>query len=174
MRRRAFIAGLGSAAAWPVAARGQQGERMRRIGVLMNLTADDPEATARFNALARGLQQFGWIVGRNVQIEHRYGAVDADRSPRYATELVALAPDLILVVGIPAVIALQQATRTVPIVFVNTIDPVGAGLVDSLAQPGGNITGFTHFEYEYSTKWLDLLKEIAPQLTRVAVLRDAA
>jgi putative ABC transport system substrate-binding protein len=147
---------------------------MRHIGVLMNLTADDPEATARFNALAQGLQQFGWIVGRNVQIEYRFGVVDADRSRRYATELVALAPDLILAVGTPAVTALQQATRTVPIVFVNTIDPVGAGLVDSLAQPGGNVTGFTIYEYEISAKWLELLKEIAPQLTRVAVLRDAA
>jgi putative ABC transport system substrate-binding protein len=174
VKRRTFIAALGGVAAWPVVARAQQGERMRRIGVLMNLTADDPEIPARFNALAQGLQQLGWIVGRNVQIEHRYGAVDADSSRRYATELVALAPDLILAVGIPAVAALQQATRTVPIVFVNTVDPVGAGLVDSLARPGGNTTGFTHFEYEYSAKWLDLLKEIAPQLTRVAVLRDAA
>jgi putative ABC transport system substrate-binding protein len=172
--RRAFIAGLAGAAAWPLAARAQQRERMRRIGVLMNLTADDPEAAARFNALAQGLQQFGWIVGRNVQIEHRSGAVDADRSRRYATELVALAPDLILATSIPAVVALQQATRTVPIVFVNTVDPVGAGLVDSLAQPGGNMTGFTIYEYEISAKWLELLKEIAPQLTRVAVLRDAA
>jgi len=174
MRRREFIKLGGAAAAWPFAARAQQGERMRHMGVLMNLTADDPEATARFNALAQGLQQFGWIVGRNVQIEYRFGVVDADRSRRYATELVALAPDLILAVGTPAVTALQQATRTVPIVFVNTIDPVGAGLVDSLAQPGGQITGFTIYEYEISAKWLDLLKEIAPQLTRVAVLRDAA
>jgi ABC-type uncharacterized transport system substrate-binding protein len=139
MNRREFIAGLGGAVAWPVVARAQS-ERVRRIGVLMNLTADDPEEPARFNALEQGLQQFGWIVGRNVQIEYRFGAVDADGSRRYATELVALAPDLILAVGIPAVIALQQATRTVPIVFVNTVDPVGAGLVDSLAQPGGNLT----------------------------------
>jgi putative ABC transport system substrate-binding protein len=174
MRRREFIAALGSAAAWPVVARGQQGERMRRIGVLMNLSADDPEVQARVNALAQGLQQFGWIVGRNVQIEYRFGAVDADHSRRYATELAALAPDLILAVGIPAVIASQQAMPTVPIVFVSTIDPVGAGLVDSLARPGGNITGFTVYEYEISAKWLELLKEIAPQLTRVAVLRDAA
>jgi putative ABC transport system substrate-binding protein len=174
IRRRELLATLGGAAAWPMAARAQQGKRMRRIGVLMNLTGDDPETSARFNALAQGLQQFGWIVGRNLQIEHRSGAVDADASRRYATELVALAPDLILAVGIPAVFALQQATRTVPIVFVSTVDPVGAGLVDSLAQPGGNITGFTIYEYEISAKWLDLLKEIAPQLTRVAVLRDAA
>jgi putative ABC transport system substrate-binding protein len=174
MNRRAFIGTLGSAVAWSVPAQAQQRERMRRIGVLMNLTADDPEEPARFSALAQGLQQFGWIVGRNVQIDYRFGAIDADGSRRYATELVALAPDLILAVGIPAVIALQQATRTVPIVFVNTIDPVGAGLVDSLAQPGGNLTGLTIYEYEISAKWLDLLKEIAPQLTRVAVLRDAA
>jgi putative ABC transport system substrate-binding protein len=173
MKRRAFIAGLTGAAAWPVVARAQS-ERVRRIGMLMNLTADDPEEAARLNALAQGLQQFGWIVGRNLQIEYRSGAFDADRSRRYATELVALAPDLILAAGIPAVTALQQATRTVPIVFANTVDPVGAGLVDSLARPGGNTTGFTHFEYEYSAKWLDLLKEIAPELTRVAVLRDAA
>jgi putative tryptophan/tyrosine transport system substrate-binding protein len=174
MNRRGFIAGLGSAAVRPVVARAQQPERMRRIGVIMNLTADDPEIPARFNALAQGLQQLGWIVGRNVQIEHCYGAVDADSSRKCATELVALAPDLILAVGIPAVVAFQQATRTVPIVFVNTIDPVGAGLVDSLAQPGGNVTGFTVYEYEISAKWLELLKEIAPQLTRVAVLRDPA
>ena len=174
MKRREFIAALSGAAAWPLVARAQQHEQVRRIGVLMNLTADDPEEPARFNALAHGLQQFGWIVGRNVQIEYRFGAIDADGSRRYATELVALAPDLILAVGIPAVVALQQATRTVPIVFVNTIDPVGAGLVDSLAQPGGQITGLTIYEYEISAKWLDLLKEIAPQLTRVAVLRDAA
>jgi putative ABC transport system substrate-binding protein len=174
MRRRAFLVALGGAAAWPVASYAQQAERVRRIGVLMNFPAGDPETLARLDALAQGLQQFGWIVGRNVQIEHRYGAVDADSSRRYATELVALAPDLILTVGIPAVTALQKATRTVPIVFVDTVDPVGAGLVDSLAQPGGNITGFTLYEYEISAKWLDLLKEIAPQLTRVAVLRDAA
>jgi putative ABC transport system substrate-binding protein len=142
MKRRTFIAGLGSAAAWPLVARAQQGERVRRIGVLMNFPADDPEEQARFNALMQGLQQFGWIVGRNLQIEHRYGAADADRSRRYATELIALAPDLILAVGIAAVTALQRATRTVPIVFVNIVDPVGAGFVDSLAQPGGNITGF--------------------------------
>src|SRR6516164_5106988 len=174
MNRRQMIAALGGAAAWPLVAHAQQAERMRRIGVIMNLTADDPEIPARFNALAQGLQQLGWIVGRNLQIERRYGAVDADSSRTYATELVALAPDLILATSIPAVVALQQATRTVPIVFVNTVDPVGAGLVDSLAQPGGNMTGFTIYEYEISAKWLELLKEIAPQLTRVAVLRDAA
>ena len=130
MQRRAFIAGFGSAAAWPLLARAQEPTRVRRIGVLMNLTADDSEEPARINALARGLQQFGWIVGRNVQIEYRFGAVDADRSRRHATELVALAPDLILAVGIPAVIASQQAMPAVPIVFVNTVDPVGADLVD--------------------------------------------
>jgi putative ABC transport system substrate-binding protein len=140
----------------------------------MNLTADDPEGAARINALTQGLRQLGWIVGRNVQIEHRSGAVDADRSRRYAAELVALGPALILAAGIPAATALRQETRTVPIVFVNTVDPVGAGIVDSLAQPGGNITGFTLYEYEISAKWLELLREIAPHVKRVAVLRDAA
>jgi putative ABC transport system substrate-binding protein len=130
--------------------------------------------SARVNALTQALHQLGWIVGRTVQIEYRSGAADADRSRRYAAELVALTPDVILAAGIPAVTALRQETRSVPVVFVNTVDPVGAGLVDSLAQPGGNITGFTLYEYEISAKWLELVKEIAPQLTRVAVLRDAA
>jgi putative ABC transport system substrate-binding protein len=123
--------------------------------------------------LAQGLQQFGWTVGRNVRIDYRWGAVDADHSSRYAAELLALAPDVILAGGSPAVAALQQATRTVPIVFANIVDPVGAGFVDSLAQPGGNATGFILYEYGLSAKWLELLKEIAPELKRVAVLRDA-
>jgi putative tryptophan/tyrosine transport system substrate-binding protein len=173
MRRREFITLLGGAAAWPIAARAQQPERMRHIGMLMNLRADDPEVPARVNAFTEALHQLGWIVGRNVQIEHRSGAVDADRSRRYATELVALAPDLILAAGIPAATALRQETRSVPVVFVNAVDPVGAGIVDSLARPGGNITGFTLYEYEISAKWLELVKEIAPQVKRVAVLRDA-
>jgi putative ABC transport system substrate-binding protein len=173
--RREFITLLGgAAAAWPLAARAQQGERIRRIGVLMNLTADDPEAPARVAALEQGLQQFGWTVGRNVRIDYRWGAVDAAHSHKYAAELLALAPDLILTAGVPAVVALQQATRTVPIVFVNTVDPVGAGLVESLAQPGGNTTGFAFFDYDISAKWLELLKEVTPELKRVAVLRDAA
>jgi putative ABC transport system substrate-binding protein len=173
MKRRDFITLLGGAAAWPLAARAQQPDRPRRIGVLMNLTTDDPEASARVTALAQGLQQLGWTVGRNLRIDYRWGAVDADHSRTYAAELVALAPELILTAGIPAVAALQRATRTVPIVFVNTVDPVGAGLVDSLAEPGGNVTGFTLYEYGISAKWLELLKEVAPQLKRVAVLRDA-
>jgi putative ABC transport system substrate-binding protein len=174
MRRREFVTLLGGAAAWPLAARAQQPERMRRIGVLTGFSSDDPETSARATALAQGLQQLNWTVDRNVRIDYRWGAVDADRSRRYAGELVALAPDVILAVGAPAVAALQQQTRTVPIVFVNAVDPVGAGFVESLAQPGGNITGFTLFEYGISAKWLELLKEIAPQVKRVAVLRDAA
>jgi putative tryptophan/tyrosine transport system substrate-binding protein len=174
LRRREFITLIGSAAAWPLAVSAQQPERMRRIGVLMNLTADDPEASARITALTQGLQQLGWTVGRNVRIDYRLGAVDPDDSRRYAAELIALAPDLLLASGIPTATALQQATHTVPIVFVDAVDVVGAGLVDSLAQPGGNITGFTLFEYDISAKWLELLKETTPGLKRAAVLRDAA
>jgi putative tryptophan/tyrosine transport system substrate-binding protein len=176
MKRREFIALLGGTAVpWPLVARAQQRERMRRIGVLMPLAADDPEAQTRVAAFAQGLQQLGWTIGRNVRIDYRWGAVDADHSRRYAAELVALAPDVILAAaGSPAVVALQQATRTVPIVFVHVVDPVGAGFVDSLAQPGGNTTGFIAFEYVISVKWLELLKEIAPEVKRVAVLRDAA
>jgi putative ABC transport system substrate-binding protein len=174
VKRRAFITLLGGAAAWPLAARGQQSERVRRVGVLMNLTADDDDASPRVTALAQGLQQLGWTAGRNVRIDYRWGAVDADRSRRYATELLALAPDVILASSSPAVAALQQATPTVPIVFVNIIDPVGAGFVDSLAQPGGNATGFISYEYGLSAKLLELLREIAPELKRVAVLRDPA
>jgi len=175
VKRREFITLLGGAAvAWPLAARAQQPERMRRVGVLMNLTADDPEASARVTAFAQGLQQLGWTAGHNVRIDYRWDAGDADRSRRYAAELVALAPDVILAVGSPAVAALQQATRTVPIVFAIVVDPVGAGFVDSLAHPGGNLTGFIVYEYGTSAKWLELLKAIAPELKRVAVLRDAA
>jgi putative ABC transport system substrate-binding protein len=173
LRRREFVTLLGGAAAWPLAARAQQSDRVRRIGVLMNLTADDPEALARITAFAQGLQHLGWTDGRNVRIDYRWGAADADHSRKYAAELLALAPDVVLAVGVPAVAALQQATRTVPIVFSNIIDPVGAGFVDSLAQPGGNLTGFVLYEYVISAKWLELLKEIVPQLKRVAVLRDA-
>jgi ABC-type uncharacterized transport system substrate-binding protein len=173
LRRRQFITLLGGAAvAWPLAASGQQADRVRRVSVLMNLTADDPEASTRVTALAQGLQQLGWTDGRNVRIDYRWGAADADRSRKYAAELVTLAPDVILASGTPAAAALQQATRTVPIVFVNAVDPVGAGLVDSLAQPGGNATGFILFEYGISAKWLELLREIAPQLKRAAVLRQ--
>ena len=172
IERRKFLATLGAAASWPLAARAQQAEPVRRIGVLLNLTADDPEASARVTAFAQGLQQLGWTDGRNVRIEYRWGAMDADRARRYAPELLALAPDVILAVGAPAAVALRQAAPAVPLVFVNIVDPVSAGLVDSLAQPGGNATGFIPFEYVISAKWLELLKEVAPQLKPVAVLRD--
>jgi putative tryptophan/tyrosine transport system substrate-binding protein len=175
MRRREFITLLGgAAAAWPLAARAQQSERVRRIGVLMNLAADDLEAPARVTALAQGLQQFGWTDGRNLRIDYRWGTTDADRGRKSAAELVALGPDVILASATPAMEALQQATQTVPVVFVNVVDPVGAGFVDSLAQPGGNATGFTLYEYGISAKWLELLKEIAPGVKRAAVLRNAA
>jgi len=174
VRRREFLTLLGGAAAWPLAARAQQPERMRRIGVLQSLAADDPEGQARLAAFAQGLQQAGWTIGRNVQIDTRWAAGDAERFRRYAAELVALAPDVILVAGAAGVGPLRQATRTVPIVFVNTSDPVGASFVESLARPGGNATGFLLYEYGTSGKWLELLKEIAPRVTRVAVLRDSA
>jgi putative ABC transport system substrate-binding protein len=175
MKRREFIAMLGGgAAAWPLAARAQQREKMHRIGVLMNLTADDAEGQARLAAFLQGLQEAGWAVGRNARIDLRWGAGDADRFRKQAAELVALAPDVVLASGIPTATPLLQATRTVPIVFVNVVDPVGAGLVASLARPGGNATGFTISEYGISGKWVELLKEIAPAVTRVAVLRDAA
>jgi putative ABC transport system substrate-binding protein len=164
MKRREFIGGLGSAAAWPLAARAQQGIRMRRIGVLMAFASDDPEGLVRVGAFLQGLQELGWALGRNVQIDYRW-ASDGERIRTYAAELVALAPDVFLATGAIAVRALQQATRTLPIVFVGVTDPVGAGHVESLARPGRNATGF-------SAKWLELLKQIAPQVTRVAVLRD--
>jgi putative tryptophan/tyrosine transport system substrate-binding protein len=173
MRRRAFIALLGGAVAWPLATRAQQPSGMRRIGVLVSTSADDPEGQARLMAFVQRLQQLGWTVGRNVQIDTRWSASGADRSRTYATELIALAPDVILASGGTVVGPSLQATRTVPIVFTVTIDPVGAGYVASLARPGGNATGFTGYEYGLSGKWLELLKEIAPRVTRVAVLRDA-
>jgi ABC-type uncharacterized transport system substrate-binding protein len=173
MKRRDFITLLGgAAAAWPLAARAQQPERVRRVGVLMNLAADDPQALSRITAFVQGLQQLGWTEGRNMRIDTRWGAGDAARFHRYAEELLALAPDVILASGTPAIQALQQATRTVPIVFAVVGDPVGMGLVASLARPGGNITGFTPMEFGFGAKWLELLKEIAPRVTRVAVLRD--
>jgi len=172
--RRDFITLLGAAAAWPLAARAQQREQMRRIGVLMNLGSDDAEGQARNAAFLQGLQELGWTVGRNVRIEYRWGAGDAELFRRYASELVALAPDVILAGGGAVVPSLLQATRTVPIVFTGTPDPVGAGFVESLARPGGNATGFTIYEYGISGKWLELLKEIAPHVTRAAVIRDPA
>src|SRR6516162_1473547 len=172
-RRRTFITLLGGAVAWPLAARAQQDERMRRIGVLVAV-ADDPEGQARVTAFVQALQELGWTVGRNVRIDIRWAAGDAERYRRYAAELVALAPDAILAGGRGVIQSLLQATRTVPIVFTQTPDPVGAGFVNSLARPGGNVTGFTTFEYGISAKWLELLKEIAPRVTRAAVIRDAA
>jgi putative ABC transport system substrate-binding protein len=173
MRRREFIALLcGSAAAWPLGARAQQGGRARRVGVLMSTAADDPESLLRVSALAQGLGELGWSVGRNLQIDYRWGAGDAERFRRSATELVALAPDVILANSSSSVLAVQQATRVVPIVFVNVADPVGSGFVTSLARPGGNTTGFTLFEFSIGAKWLELLKDIAPRVTQVAVLRD--
>jgi putative ABC transport system substrate-binding protein len=172
VNRRSFITLLGGAAAWPLAARAQQRERMRRIGVLMNLAADDPEALARLAAFHQGLQEAGWVVGRNLRIDYRWGAGDAELFRRYAAELVALAPDVILATSGSTVPWLLQATRSVPIVFTQTPDPVGAGFVASLAHPGGNITGFTNFDYSIGGKLLELLKEIAPRVTRAAVLRD--
>ena len=172
MKRREFMALLGGAAAWPLAARAQQGERIRRIGVLMNLAADDPEGQARIAAFHQGLQEWGWTLGRNARIDVRWNAVDAESSRRYAAEVVGLAPDVILASASAAMGALQQTTRTVPVVFVTIIDPVGAGFVESLARPGGNATGFALYEYTLSGKWLELLKEIAPGVTRAAVLRD--
>src|SRR6516164_1990744 len=172
--RREFITLLGgAAAAWPLAARAQPTtERARRIGVLMNTTADDPEGQARIAALHQGLQEWGWTLGRNARIDVRWGAFDADSSRHYATELVALAPEVIVASASAAMGALQQIRTVPPIVFVSIIDPVGAGFVESLARPGGNVTGFSLFEYGLSGKWLELLKEIAPSVTRAAVLRD--
>jgi putative tryptophan/tyrosine transport system substrate-binding protein len=172
MTRREFITLLVGAAAWPLAAQAQQPERMRRVGVLMPFVAGDPEAQLRSTVLAQSLQQSGWTVGRNLQIDYRFPGGEADRIRQYAAELVALAPDVILTVGSIAVAPMQQATRTIPIVFTGLTDPVGAGIVQSLARPGGNATGFTNFEYSMSGKWVELLKQIAPNVTRAAVLRD--
>jgi putative tryptophan/tyrosine transport system substrate-binding protein len=175
MKRRDFITLVGgAAAAWPLLARGQQPERMRRIGVLMNLAADDPESQRRMTAFVQGLQQLMWIDGRNVRIDTRWGAGDADRIRGYAAELVALVPDVILAVGSTTTGPVLQTTRNLPVVFVQVIDPVGGGFVESLARPGGNATGFTQFEYGLGGKWLELLKQIAPGVTRAAVIRDSS
>ena len=160
MRRREFIIG-GAAAAWPVVGRAQQGERMRRVGVLMTLAADDPEFHARNAAFRQGLEQLGWIVGRNIQIDYRWGGGNVELYRRYVAELVAMAPEVILATGTTTMAPLQQATRSVPIVFPVVGDPVGAGFVDSLARPGGNATGFTSAEFSMSAKWLELLREAA-------------
>ena len=175
MRRREFIVTVGgAAAAWPLVARAQQPERMRRIGMLMTLAADDPFGQAQVAAFQQALQQLGWSDGRNVRFDIRWHENDADRARTYAAELVALAPDVILAGGTLSVAAVQQASRSVPIVFASVADPVGAGFVDSLARPGGNATGFMNYEYDFSGKWLELLKQIAPRVTRAAVMRDPA
>jgi putative tryptophan/tyrosine transport system substrate-binding protein len=174
MQRRAFITLFaGAAAARSLTVRAQQTERMRRVGVLMSIAADDPEAQARVIAFAQGLKKLGWTEGSNVQIDTRW-ATDADLDRQYSAELVALAPDVLLAAASPSVAALQRVTRNVPIVFVTVIDPVGAGFVASMARPGGTTTGFSAFEYSVSAKWIELLKEIAPNVTRAAVLRDPA
>jgi putative ABC transport system substrate-binding protein len=174
MRRREFLGALGGAASWPLAVRAQQSERMRHVGVLMPGPADDPVSQERNAAFLQALQQVGWTVGRDLRIDYRWTGRDAERIRKYAAELVALAPDVILASGTSIVGPLLQATRTVPIVFPIVGDPVGAGFVDSLARPGGNATGFMSFEYSLSGKWLELLKQIAPHVTQAAVLRDAA
>jgi putative ABC transport system substrate-binding protein len=171
MRRREFLALLGAAAAWPLAARAQQ-DRVRRIAVLMQLAESDPESRTQVEVFLRALQELGWNANRNVQFYTRWGEGDADRIRKLAAELVALAPDVVLAPGGTVVGALQIASRTVPIVFVNVTDPIGRGYVASLDQPGGNATGFTSFEFAMGGKWLELLKEIAPHVSRVAVLRD--
>jgi putative ABC transport system substrate-binding protein len=173
MNRRALIALLGGAAAWPLAARAQQAERMRRIGVLLPAVANDPEWQARVGAFMQALALSGWTIGRNVSIEIRWATSNADEIRRHAAELAALAPDVILAGGASTMGPLLQATRTIPIVFTLANDPVGAGFVDSLARPGGNATGFMNWEFSIGGKWLELLKQIAPGVTRVAVLRDA-
>jgi putative ABC transport system substrate-binding protein len=170
IRRREFIAGLGGAAAFPALVRAQQ--PIRRIGVLTNLASDDPDSLTRIGAFLQGLQELGWTDGRNVRIDYRWSAGDPERNTKYAAELIALAPAVILATGLPAVEPLIRASRTVPIVFVQVPDPVGAGVVESLAQPGGNATGFTNLEYGQSAKWLELLKGIAPVVRRAGFLRD--
>src|SRR5215471_3379283 len=169
MRRREFITLVGTAVAWPVVARGQQSEQMRRIGVLMPSAKDNHETQARVTAFLQGLQKLGWTEGRNLQIEYRWGSGDPQKA---ATELVGLSPDVIFANSTPAVAALQQATRSVPIVFAQVADPVSGGFVASLAKPGGNITGFAAFDYTVGAKWVELLKEIAPYVTHVGVIRD--
>jgi ABC-type uncharacterized transport system substrate-binding protein len=173
MRRREFITVLGGmAATWPLAVSAQQGERVRRIGVLMNLASDDAEGQARMATVLQRLQQLGWTDGGNVRIDYRWAAGNVGLFQRYAEELLALAPDVILALAAPSVQALQRATRTVPIVFASVSDPVAAGFVQSLARPGGNTTGFMQFEFGLSGKWPELLKQVAPDVTRAAVLRD--
>jgi putative ABC transport system substrate-binding protein len=174
MRRREFLGLAGGAAAWPVASKAQQAERVRRVGMLNILGPDDPEAHARRVVFEQALQQLGWAVGRDLTIETREVGADLDSLRRYVAELVALAPDVIFSIGSVPTSSLQQATRTIPIVFMNVTDPVGAGVVESMAHPGGNMTGFSNFEYSMSGKWAELLKQIAPHLSRALVFRDPA
>src|SRR5262245_5741148 len=172
MGRREFVALLGSAAAWPLGARAQQRERMRRIGILLPAAADDLDFQARVGAFLQELALSGWSIGRDVRIDTRWATFNADEIRRHAAELAALAPDVILAFGASTVGALLKVTRNVPVVFPAVVDPVGAGFIDSLARPGGNATGFTSYEYSLAAKWLELLKQIAPGVTRAAVLRD--
>jgi putative ABC transport system substrate-binding protein len=172
MRRREFITLLGSAAAWPLAASAQHGERQRRIGVPSAPGPDDAEMQARTGAFAKRLQELGWTVGGNLQIDYRWSYGNAEHLRAHAAELIALAPDAVLATSGASVMPLVEASRSVPIVFAQTIDPVGLGIVESLSHPGGNITGFTQFEYGVVGKWLELLKQIAPAVSRAAVLRD--
>ena len=174
MTRRAFITLLGGAASWPLAARAQQRQRMRRVGVFTPGTADDPEHKTRDAAFLQGLGELGWIVGRNLRIDYRWGAGDYERFRAMAAELIELNPDVILAQGSSTVTALQKTSGTVPIVFANVTDPVGSSLVATMARPGGNATGFVTTEFGFSAKWLELLKELAPRVTRVAVLRSSA
>jgi putative ABC transport system substrate-binding protein len=174
MKRRNFLGVLGGAAAWPMVALAQQGERVRRIGVLSAFAAHDPEGQARVAAFTQALAQLGWTDGRNAQFEYRWGVGDADNLRKYAADLVALEPDVIFATGGTSLGPLLQASRTVPIVFANVPDPVGSGFVESLAKPGGNTTGFMQFEYNLSAKWLELLKQVAPGVTRAKVLWDPA
>jgi putative tryptophan/tyrosine transport system substrate-binding protein len=169
MKRREFITFVAGAAAWPVSARAQQGERVRRVGVLMPFAKDSPESQARIAAFLKELQRLGWSDGRNLQVEYRWETSDLRKA---AAELVALSPDVILVSATQATVPMQQATRTIPVVFAQVADPVSAGLVSSLAKPGGNLTGFTNIDYDIGAKWLELLKEIAPHVKRVGVIRD--
>jgi ABC-type uncharacterized transport system substrate-binding protein len=174
MKRREFIMLLGGAVAWPMVARAQQGERVRRIGVLLPAAADDPEWQVRAGAFQQALAVLGWTIGRNVRIDTRWASSNVAEIRRHAVELAALSPDIILAGGMSTVGPLLQATRSVPIVFTLGVDPVGAGVVDSLARPGGNATGFMAWEFSIAGKWLELLKQIAPGVMRVAVLRDAS
>jgi putative ABC transport system substrate-binding protein len=175
MRRREFITLVGGAAVpWPIAVRAQQDDRMRRIGVLFGLAANDPEAQAYVASLQQGIQEAGWTVGRNVRIDYRWSGGNAEDARKYAMELVTLGPDVLVATGGASIGPLFQATRSIPIVFANVPDPVGSGFVESLSRPGGNTTGFLQFEYSLSGKWPELLKQIAPNVTRAAVLRDLA